>query len=71
MLVIANKVDREDRVVTTQMVAKFCQENNLEFVECSAKDCAPLISIIQFCSIVCASILMSPDGFEFLTFEIL
>ena len=38
MLVIANKVDREDRVVTTQMVAKWAQENNIEFVETSAKD---------------------------------
>jgi len=38
MLVIANKVDREDRVITTQMAAKWCQEGNLEFVECSAKD---------------------------------
>jgi len=38
MLVVANKVDREDRVVTTQMVQKFCKDNNLDFVECSAKD---------------------------------
>jgi len=38
MLVVANKVDREDRVITTQMVQKFCKENNIDFVECSAKD---------------------------------
>uniref|UniRef100_A0A6B2LJM1 Ras-related protein Rab-7b n=1 Tax=Arcella intermedia TaxID=1963864 RepID=A0A6B2LJM1_9EUKA len=38
MLVVANKVDREDRVITTQMVQKFCKENNLDFVECSAKE---------------------------------
>uniref|UniRef100_A0A6B2LJQ9 Ras-related protein Rab-7b n=1 Tax=Arcella intermedia TaxID=1963864 RepID=A0A6B2LJQ9_9EUKA len=38
MLIVANKVDLESRVITTQMVSKFCTENNMEFVECSAKD---------------------------------
>jgi len=38
MLIIANKIDREDRVISTAMIQKFCTENNLEFVECSAKD---------------------------------
>eukprot|EP01125_Pyxidicula_operculata_P006231 TRINITY_DN2166_c0_g2_i3.p1 TRINITY_DN2166_c0_g2~~TRINITY_DN2166_c0_g2_i3.p1 ORF type:complete len:168 (+),score=40.56 TRINITY_DN2166_c0_g2_i3:207-710(+) len=38
MLIVANKVDREDRVVTTQMVQQFCSQNNLEYLECSAKE---------------------------------
>eukprot|EP01123_Difflugia_compressa_P002324 TRINITY_DN13021_c0_g1_i1.p1 TRINITY_DN13021_c0_g1~~TRINITY_DN13021_c0_g1_i1.p1 ORF type:complete len:202 (+),score=35.50 TRINITY_DN13021_c0_g1_i1:47-652(+) len=38
MIVVANKVDRDDRVITSQMVQKFCKENNLDYVECSAKD---------------------------------
>ena len=53
MLVIANKVDREDRVVTTQMAAKWCQENNIDFVECSAKDCTPSIFIINTINFLC------------------
>jgi len=38
MLIIANKIDKEDRVITTAMIQNFCQTNNLDFVECSAKD---------------------------------
>jgi len=38
MLIIANKIDREDRAITRAMCEKFCSENNLEFVECSARD---------------------------------
>eukprot|EP01123_Difflugia_compressa_P001816 TRINITY_DN1228_c0_g1_i1.p1 TRINITY_DN1228_c0_g1~~TRINITY_DN1228_c0_g1_i1.p1 ORF type:complete len:203 (+),score=39.47 TRINITY_DN1228_c0_g1_i1:84-692(+) len=38
MLVVANKVDREDRVITSQMIQKLCKDSNLEYVECSAKD---------------------------------
>eukprot|EP01126_Amoeba_proteus_P042576 TRINITY_DN4630_c0_g1_i4.p1 TRINITY_DN4630_c0_g1~~TRINITY_DN4630_c0_g1_i4.p1 ORF type:complete len:173 (-),score=32.53 TRINITY_DN4630_c0_g1_i4:204-722(-) len=38
MLIIANKIDRTDRVVTTAMIQEFCKKHNLEFVECSAKD---------------------------------
>lgn len=38
MLIIANKIDKEDRVISTAMIQNFCQANNLEFVECSAKD---------------------------------
>jgi len=38
MLVVANKVDLEDRQVTTQMIQKFCKDHNLDFVECSAKE---------------------------------
>ena len=38
MIVIANKIDREDRAISPAMCQKFCQENNLEYVECSAKD---------------------------------
>jgi len=38
MLIIANKIDREDRVISTDMIQKFCSEQNLDFVECSAKD---------------------------------
>lgn len=38
MLVIANKIDRADRVVTTEMGRNFCAENNVEYLECSAKE---------------------------------
>eukprot|EP01127_Copromyxa_protea_P015359 TRINITY_DN4409_c0_g1_i2.p1 TRINITY_DN4409_c0_g1~~TRINITY_DN4409_c0_g1_i2.p1 ORF type:complete len:201 (+),score=35.54 TRINITY_DN4409_c0_g1_i2:136-738(+) len=39
ILVIANKVDRNDRAITTDMVAQFCREHNMSFFECSAKEC--------------------------------
>jgi Ras-related protein Rab-7A len=38
MIVIANKIDREDRAISPSMIQKFCQENSIEYVECSAKD---------------------------------
>eukprot|EP01130_Rhizamoeba_saxonica_P000333 TRINITY_DN1030_c0_g2_i1.p1 TRINITY_DN1030_c0_g2~~TRINITY_DN1030_c0_g2_i1.p1 ORF type:complete len:210 (+),score=52.90 TRINITY_DN1030_c0_g2_i1:50-679(+) len=38
MMIIANKIDRPDRVVTTQQIARFCEEQKMSFIECSAKD---------------------------------
>jgi len=38
MLIIGNKIDRQDRVVTTEMGKEFCGKNGIEYVECSAKD---------------------------------
>jgi len=38
MLVIANKIDVEDRAVSTEMIDSFCKQNNLQYVECSAKN---------------------------------
>jgi len=38
MLIIANKIDRADRVVTTDMIRTFCKKYDLEFLETSAKD---------------------------------
>jgi len=38
MLVIGNKIDRMDRVVTQEMAKEFCAKNKMEYIECSAKD---------------------------------
>eukprot|EP01120_Amphizonella_sp_Union-15-10_P013291 TRINITY_DN6148_c0_g1_i1.p1 TRINITY_DN6148_c0_g1~~TRINITY_DN6148_c0_g1_i1.p1 ORF type:complete len:199 (+),score=44.62 TRINITY_DN6148_c0_g1_i1:102-698(+) len=39
MLIIANKIDKEEeRQVSRQSIEKWCQDNNLPFVECSAKE---------------------------------
>jgi len=39
MLVMGNKIDVEtEREVSKKSIEKWCQENNLQFVECSAKE---------------------------------
>jgi len=38
MLIIGNKIDRQDRTVTTDMAKEFCSKNSIEYIECSAKD---------------------------------
>jgi Ras-related protein Rab-7A len=38
MLIIGNKIDRPDRVVTTEMGRQFCDKHGVEYLECSAKD---------------------------------
>jgi len=38
MLVIGNKIDRQDRVVTSEMAKEFCSKNGIDYLECSAKE---------------------------------
>jgi len=38
MLIIGNKIDRPDRVVTTEMGREFCGKYGVDYLECSAKD---------------------------------
>jgi len=38
MVVIGNKIDRQDRVVSTEMAREFCTKHQIEYIECSAKD---------------------------------
>jgi len=38
MIIIGNKVDRSDRVVTTEMANEFCNKHGVGYIECSAKE---------------------------------
>jgi len=64
MLVIGNKIDRHDRVVTSDMAKEFCNKNGIEYLECSAKDSINVAKAFETIARISIS-RISPDEINF------